>query len=47
MLKTFLDMIDDPRGIVNQANFYRETPLCLVAGEPGGQDNDIKAKILI
>lgn len=36
MLKTFLDNCDDKNQIVNSVNFYQETPLCLVSGEPGG-----------
>ena len=47
MLKTFVDQVDDKQTIVNAVNFYQETPLCLVAGEPGGQDNEFKAKTLI
>ncbi|CDW86950.1 ankyrin repeat protein [Stylonychia lemnae] len=47
MLKSFLDIVDDKAALVNQANYYQETPLCLVASEPGGQDNDFKAKTLI
>eukprot|EP00347_Sterkiella_histriomuscorum_P003332 403364693 len=47
ILKTFIDNLDDKSTVLNQANFYQETPLCLVAGEPGGQDNEFKAKILL
>lgn len=45
MLKSFLDLIEEKEAIVNVTNVNRETPLCLVAGEP--EDNEFKAKTLL
>jgi hypothetical protein len=38
ILKSFLDLVPDPHLIVNSVNELDETPLCIVSGNAGVDD---------